>query len=146
MTGNATVGHLILLKEAIRQIRSRGKTAYEIFLDVQKAYDKAWLDAILYTLKKERNIREKSGNDAKNEHRTNNKNQNERRTHKKITIKDSIRQGCVLSVIEYATLMNEITKEIQEREKGIKMENGETLANLLWMDDVALIHEETKQL
>ena len=26
------------------------------------------------------------------------------------------------------------------------MENGETLANLLWMDDVALIHEETKQL
>ena len=81
---------------------------------------------------KERNIREKSGNDEKNEHRTKNKNQNERRTHKNITIKDSIRQGCVLSVIEYATLMDEITKEIQEREKGIKMENGETLANYGW--------------
>ena len=26
------------------------------------------------------------------------------------------------------------------------MENGEILAKLLWMDDVALIHEETKQL
>ena len=65
---------------------------------------------------------------------------------RKITIKDNIRQGGVLSVIEYAILMDEITKEIQGRERGIKMENGETLANLLWMNDVALIHEETKQL
>ena len=65
---------------------------------------------------------------------------------RKITIKDSIREGGILLVIEYATLMDEITKEIQGREQRIKMENGETLANLLWMDDVALIHEETKQL
>ena len=82
------------------------------------------------------------------EHRTNSKNQNrtEHGLTRKIAIKDSIRQGGVLSVIEYATLMDEITKDIQGREQGIKMENGETLANLLWMDDVALIHEETKQL
>ena len=52
ITGNATVDHLIVLKEAIRQIRKRGKTAYVAFLDVQKAYDKAWLDAILYTMKR----------------------------------------------------------------------------------------------
>ena len=65
---------------------------------------------------------------------------------RKINIKDSIRQGGVLSVIEYATLMDEITKEIQKRKQGIKMDNGETLANLLWMDDVALIHENLKEL
>ena len=65
---------------------------------------------------------------------------------RKINIKDSIRQGGVLSVIEYATLMDEITKEIQKRRQGIKMDNGETLANLLWMDDVALIHENLKEL
>ena len=42
--------------------------------------------------------------------------------------------------------MDEITKEIQGRNQGIKMENGDILANLLWMDDIALIHEETKEL
>ena len=146
ITGNATVDHLIVLKEAIRQIRSRGKTAYVIFLDVQKAYDKAWLDAILYTMKK-------NGISGKNLEMMRKMNtgltariRTKHGLTRKITIKDSIRQGGVLSVIEYATLMDEITKEIQGREQGIKMENGETLANLLWMDDVALIHEETKQL
>ena len=39
--------------------------------------------------------------------------------------------------------MDEITKEIQQRKQGIKMDNGESLANLLWMDDVALIHMKT---
>ena len=46
IVGNTTVDHLIILKEAICQIRKRGKTAYLVFLDAQKAYDKAWLDAI----------------------------------------------------------------------------------------------------
>ena len=31
-------------------MNDKGHTAYIIFLDVQKAYDKAWLDAILYAL------------------------------------------------------------------------------------------------
>ena len=74
------------------------------------------------------------------------KNQNETRTHKKNNNKRQHKTGGYPIGHEYATLMDEITKDIQGREQGIKMENGETLANLLWMDDVALIHEETKQL
>ena len=146
ITGNATVDHLIVLKEAIRQIRKRGKTAYIAFLDVQKAYDKAWLDAILYTMKKngisEKNLEMMRKMNTGLTARIRTKHGPTR----EIKIKDSIRQGGVLSVIEYATLMDEITKEIQGRKQGIKMENGEILANLLWMDDVALIHEETKEL
>ena len=102
--------HLIVLKEAIGKIRSRGKTAYVIFLDVQKAYDKAWLDAILYTMKKngisEKNLEmmRKMNTGLTARFRT------KHGLTRKITIKDSIRQGGVLSVIEYATLMDEITK------------------------------------
>ena len=70
ITGNATVDHLIVLKEAIRQIRKRGKTAYIAFLDVQKAYDKAWLDAILYTMKKNGISEKKPGNDEEDEYGT----------------------------------------------------------------------------
>ena len=48
--GKATVDHLLRLKNTIRQNR---KDAYITFLDVTKAYDKAWLDAILYVMHKE---------------------------------------------------------------------------------------------
>ena len=44
--------HLIVLKQTIQEITEKKQTAYIIFLDVQKAYDKAWLDAILYALHK----------------------------------------------------------------------------------------------
>ena len=51
-SGCATVDHLIVLEQTIQEIQEKGHTAYIIFLHVQKAYDKAWLDAIIYTLHK----------------------------------------------------------------------------------------------
>ena len=51
--GTATVDHLAILKEAIDEAKKRKKPAYMVFLDVTKAYDKAWLDAIMYVMHKE---------------------------------------------------------------------------------------------
>ena len=51
--GKATVDHLLRLKNTIKHIRQNRKDAYITFLDVTKAYDKAWLDAILYVMHKE---------------------------------------------------------------------------------------------
>ena len=51
--GTATVDHLAILHEAIHEARSNKKQAYMVFLDVTKAYDKAWLDAIMYVMHKE---------------------------------------------------------------------------------------------
>ena len=51
--GKATVDHLLRLKNTIKHIRQNRKNAYVAFLDVTKAYDKAWLDAILYVMHKE---------------------------------------------------------------------------------------------
>ena len=39
--GSVTADHRIALKQTIRELRQKGKNAYVIFLDVQKAYDKA---------------------------------------------------------------------------------------------------------
>jgi hypothetical protein len=50
--GRATTDHLLVLKETIKQVRHQKKTVYLAFLDVTKAYDKAWLDGILYVLQK----------------------------------------------------------------------------------------------
>ncbi len=143
--GNATVDHLITLKQAIEEIRKEKKTAYIIFLDVKKAYDKAWLDAILYIL-------DKNGVKGKNWEMVRKMNSNLKaniitkfRNTRNIKITDSIRQGGVLSVIEYATMIDEIAKELDSKNLGIEVRNRK-IGCLLWMDDVALIHHDKKTL
>ena len=49
-------------------------------------------------------------------------------------------------MIMYATLMDEIAKEIQKRNLGIDMGTDQKLGCLLWMDDVALISQKKKEL
>lgn len=81
-------------------------------MDVTKAYDKAWIDAIMYVLHKEglndnlwtvvRKLNQNLTAEIKTKHGTT----------RKIQIKDSIRQGGVLSVLEYAVMMDEINKEV----------------------------------
>ena len=61
---------------------------------------------------------------------------------REIKIRDSIRQGGVLSVIEYATLIDEIAKELKKNNIGLKTKQGTMLNTLLWMDDVCLIHHD----
>ena len=107
-----TVDHLLRIKDTIKHLRQNKKEAYIAFLDVTKAYDKAWLDAILYVMQKE-------GTDLPTWKLVKELNSNLKATLKtkhgntrEIQIKDSIRQGGVLSVIQYALLMDEINKEI----------------------------------
>ena len=64
-----------------------------------------------------------------------------------IQIRDSIRKGGVLSVIEYANLMDEIAKELQEKSAGYqKIWSNTTMGCLLWMDDVVLIHHDKEEI
>ena len=145
--GRSTSDHIVLIKEIIRNIRRRKKAAYIVFLDVTKAYDKAWLKAILHVMKKE-------GIDGPELLITKKLNENLRATIKTlhgntriIQIRDSIRQGGVLSVIEYAVLMDEINKELEKQNIGINMEElDEIIGCLLWMDDVVLIAESKEQM
>ena len=60
---------------------------------------------------------------------------------RRIQIKDSIRQGGVLAVVEYANMMDEISKElINSNIQPIKTGNEETMGCFLWIDDVVLIN------
>ena len=58
---------------------------------------------------------------------------------------DSIRQGGVLSVTMYALMMDEISKENKKTRIGIRLHPAMPPINtLLWMDDVALIANNEK--
>ena len=53
----------------------------------------------------------------------------------------------MLSVLQYAMVMDEIAKEIIKPEKGINIPNtNKKLGCLLWMDDVVLIAENQEEL
>ena len=146
--GRATVDHLLIIKELITKAKEKKQTTYIAFLDVTKAYDKAWLDAIMYVMYKS-GLRDTLWQVIKklNENLTA-KLQTKYGLTRDIEIKDSIRQGGVLSVIQYALLIDEINKEIERcglggLEEGI----GELIAYcLLWMDDVALIATKPENL
>ena len=49
-------------------------------------------------------------------------------------------------MIEYATLIDEISKELQQCNLGMPINKEEKIACLLWMDDVELIHDDRETL
>ena len=143
----ATTDHLMVLKEIINGQKEKKKPIYLAFLDVTKAYDKAWLTGIMYVLQKNGikgplwNIIRKLNTNLKATIKTKD-GQTET-----INIKDSIRQGGVLSVLMYALLMDEIAKEIVKENKGCYIPGTQQkIGCLLWMDDVVLMSEDANQL
>ena len=145
--GRSTTDHILLLKEIIAEGKRRKKPVYLVYLDVTKAYDKAWLSAILHVLYKE-------GLDTPEWEIIKKMNENLTATiqtkhgyTRKIQIRDSIRQGGVLSVSQYALLMDEINKEITKEELGVQIQSiDEKLGCLLWMDDVILASLDPKEI
>jgi hypothetical protein len=141
--GASTVDHILTLKDLIKL---GNKKVYIVYLDVTKAYDKAWADAIMYVMHKE-GLKSNCWVTIK----TLNENLTARISTKygltrKINIKDSIRQGGVLSVIEYTLLMDEISKNIKAENLGIKISEEQKVGYLLWMDDVILIPDNEEQM
>ena len=145
--GSATVDHLLLIKELIKAAKRDKKEVYIAYLDVAKAYDKAWLTGIMYAMYKE---------GLTDNHWTIVKRLNENLTAqlqtkfgltREIKIKDSIRQGGVLSTTMYGLLMDEVSKDIQKENLGIQIEGlDKKIGSLLWVDDVVLITTKGQEL
>ena len=143
----STADHINILNTIIDNNKKNKKPTLITFLDVTKAYDKAWIEAIMNVLYKQ-GIKDSTWLICKEI----NKNLTARimtqygRT-REIKIRDSIRQGGVLSVIMYALLMDEISKETKKENIGTEIWNeGQRINTLLWMDDVALITDNEKDM
>ena len=44
--------------------------------------------------------------------------------------------------VEYAALIDEISKELRKKELGLKVNENLNIDSLLWMDDVCLVHND----
>lgn len=64
---------------------------------------------------------------------------------REIKIKDSMEQGVhVLSVIQYALVIDEVSKEINKSANNRSSENA--IETLLWMDDIVLVTNNIKDM
>lgn len=144
--GKATTDHIMTLNEILK-IPRKNQPIYLTFLDVTKAFDKAWDEAIMYVMNK---------NGLKHPNWITMKNLNKNLTAKIMTnygltrdirITNSIRQGGVLSGTQYSLLMDEINKEISKENIGIELPLTKTrIPALLWMDDVVLIADKENEM
>ena len=142
--GRATVDHILVLKELVNITKLSKNKIILTYMDVTKAYDKAWLDAIMYVLN-ERGLDTKLwkivralNSDLETTIQT------KHGPTRKIKITDSIRQGGVLSVTMYALMMDETNKALMETDLGIEIPGSNTrIPCLLWMDDVVLAETNT---
>ena len=137
--GIATTDHILRIKETIQDNKNNKHPTFITFLDVTKAYDKAWLDAIMYTMSNQGctgalwNITDRLNHNLTANIRTSLGNT------RTINIHNSIRQGGVLAVTQYATLMDEINKEIEQTKTNQASDIHPSATCLLWVDDVAII-------
>ena len=132
--GSATVDHLLILRELENIANKQNKRTYMAFLDVTKAYDTAWSEAIMFVMHKQ-GIKDKHWRIIKKL----NENLAAKITTKygetrKIQIKDSIRQGGVLSVLKYGVLMDEINKDIKKNNRNLnrRKQHEDSLPTMDW--------------
>ena len=136
---------LFILYEILKQRRVENKPTYVAFIDVHKAYDKAWRGMILHVLW-EANIRGKLWRILNH--------LNSNITAKILTrfgltrviqVKGGVKQGGVLSVGQFSKMIDELNKELDENDLGVTYADLR-VACLMFVDDVILIADTAEEL
>ena len=109
-----------------------------MLIDIQKAYDKTWGDAVWHPLWKS-GIRLKIWKNAKQMNRINfTKIITKFGPTEKFEIKNNLKQGSVLSFNEFTCMMDKLSRCLLEEELGAQY--GDLLIPaLLYMDDIAIL-------
>ena len=143
--GRCTVDQHFILHEVVKQRRSENKPTYCAFLDVHKAYDKAWRGIILHILW-EADIRGKLWRLL---HLLNSDITAQIRTRfgltRIINVNGGVKQGGVLSVGQFAKMIDELNAELVDADLGVHY-NDLLISCLMFVDDVILIADSAEDL
>ena len=134
----AAVDQIFTLKAIIQNRTSKGQRTYIAFIDLEKAFDKTWVQGVFFNLWN-RSIKSKIWKIMLK------LKQNRKTTiltkfgeTKDIDAVDGIGQGKVLSGSELSALVNEI--EVELKAVGFTLNYGYlTIPSLLFMDDITLV-------
>ena len=134
----STVDQLYVLKSLIQQAVANKTKLYIAYIDLEKAYDRAWKQIIFHTMWKAgvkgkiwrmvRKLNEGLKTVVKTRHGIT----------RKVKIPESIRQGGVLSVLEFAKMMDRLSEMLQKENLGVWYGRIQ-ISSLLFMDDAVII-------
>ena len=139
------VDHIFTLHAVIRQRMHVGKPTFVAFLDIEKAYDRVWKDAMFDSLWRNGlkgkiwRIMYYLNSDLKASVKT-------KFGHTRVfRVTEGIRQGGPLSGIEFGAMMDQEERHL--RNKGLTFETHDLLiASLLLQDDIAILAETPRKL
>ena len=144
--GRSTTDHILAVKELVSKKLREKKTVIIALLDVKKAYDKAFLAAILYNYYN-RGVTGQLWNqlrilntDLKVTVQTNHG------PTEPVLIGGSIGQGKINSGPFFAAQMDDIPMEIEQRALGIQIDTGEHVGAFAWMDDVIIVSDDSNEM
>ena len=135
--GRSTCDHILAVKELIDISKKLQKPLYTVFLDVSKAYDKAWLDALLYSAYN-RGLRgntwqliKELNSDLSAKVRTKHGNTRE------IRLNNVMRQGGVSATHLYSGHIDDTTVLSKKLNLGVTVNShGDLIAVIHWVDDI----------
>lgn len=135
--GRSTADHNLIVDELINITKAQGKAIYLVFLDVSKAYDKAWLEALLY----EADRRGVKGQLWKLIKELNSNLTAKVRTKygetREINLDGTSRQGGITTTGLYSAHIDAVTRETLRIQAGICVNDLlEKIASILWVDDI----------
>ncbi len=141
----APVDQLFILYEVLKQRKSEGKQTFCAFLDVHKAYDQAWRGVIFHILW-ESGIRGKLwriliklNSDIVVQIAT------RFGLTRVINVYGGVKQGGVLSVAQFARMIDELEAELKKEGLGVEF-LGLLIACLLFVDDIILMADSADEL
>ena len=140
---SSTRDYLFILNSLMKKFR--GKNFHLVFLDVEKAFDKCWRDLAMFVLSE----RGCPNREWVYLNLLNMGNKVQVKTYhgltEEIEIDRVIKQGAVLSPLQYGLLIDEIAKILLNEGKGVILQNL-NIPCLLWVDDVALAGESYEEI
>ena len=122
------------------------KVTYAFFLDVKKAYDAVWRDGLwlklwemgiwgkvwriikqMYDFSRSAVLLEGEKSEA-------------------FSLEQGVAQGCSLSPILFSVFINDLLVEVEEAGLGVQLNNGKSIAGLLFADDFVGISDSSENL
>ena len=130
-----TRDHIVVLSSLIEKHKKNKVPLHMVFLDVEKAFDKAWFDGILHLLM-ERGLDQKNTSYLKELNRGYHVSiKTPHGVTKPVSCEDVLKQGSVLSPIQFGISTDEIANQLEKADLGAVL-GGRKIPCTLWVDDI----------
>ena len=134
------------LNEIVQGRFREDKETYAFFLDVQKAYDTVWRDGLWLKLW-DMGVKGRMWHVIKKMYEASRSTvllEGEKSA--MFSVEQGVAQGCSLSPILFSVFINDLLKDVEQAELGIKLSSGKRVGGMLFADDFVGVSDSRESL